>query len=56
MSKRWSYKVVQVKQKWSGIKPADIEATLAPLGQLGWELVSSVHTGLVVLLYLKKEQ
>lgn len=56
MSKRWSYKAVQVKQKWSGIQPADIEATLTPLGQLGWELVSCVHAGLVVQLYLKKEQ
>ena len=55
MSRRWSYKVVEVKHRWTGLKSADNEATLATHGQLGWELVSAVHSGLLVLLYLKKE-
>ena len=33
MSKRWAYKVVEVKPQWLGIKPKQIEETLAPHGQ-----------------------
>ena len=32
MSKRWSYKVVEVKPQWLGIKPKQLEETLAALG------------------------
>ena len=55
MSKHWAYKVVEVKPQWLGIKPKQIEETLAPHGQQGWELVSVVHNGINALLYLKKE-
>ena len=55
MSKRWSYKVVEVKPQWLGIKPKQLEETLAPLGQQGWELVSVISHGVGTLLYLKKE-
>ncbi len=55
MSKRWLYKVVMVKPQFLGLKPEQIEATLASLGQQGWELVSVVQNGMNVNLYLKKE-
>jgi hypothetical protein len=55
MSKRWSYKVVEVKPQWLGIKPKQMEETLAALGQQGWELVSVAHVGMTVYLYLKKD-
>lgn len=54
MSTRWQYKIVEVKAGFLGLKPASIEATLTPLGQQGWELVSVVQHGLAALLYLKK--
>lgn len=56
MSKRWQYKVVDVKATWSGMKPADIEEKMNPLGQQGWELVAAVQQGTTVRLYLKREQ
>lgn len=55
MSKRWSYKVVEVKPNWMGLKQKHFEETLASLGQQGWELVSVMPNGLGALLYLKKE-
>lgn len=55
MSKRWLYKVVMVKPKFLGLNPEQIEATLASLGQQGWELVSVVQLGMGATLYLKKE-
>lgn len=55
MSKRWLYKVVVVKPQFLGLKPEQVESTLASLGQQGWELVSVVQTGMNVTLYLKKE-
>lgn len=54
MSNRWNYKVVEVKPHWMGVKPKQIEETLAPLGALGWELVGVSHLGLSAFLYLKK--
>lgn len=56
MSKRWQYKVVEVKASFTGIKSAQVEEKLAQLGTQGWELVSVVQHGLAVWLYLKKEQ
>lgn len=53
--KRWTYKVVQVKPSWRGIAPGTAEATLAQLGQQGWELVNAVQMGMSTWLYLKKE-
>jgi hypothetical protein len=55
VSKRWLYKVVVVKPQFLGLKPEQVESTLASLGQQGWELVSVVQTGMNVTLYLKKE-
>ena len=55
MSKRWAYKVVEVKPQWLGLKAEQIEGTLAQLGQQGWELVSVAAHGVGALLYLKKE-
>lgn len=55
MSKRWSYKVVEVKPQWLGVKPKQLEEALAVLGQQGWELVSVMTTGVNAMLYLKKE-
>ncbi|MHC9086506.1 DUF4177 domain-containing protein [Luteimonas sp. RIT-PG2_3] len=52
MSKRWQYKVVEVKPTWLGVKPEHIEAQL---GLQGWELVSVTPHGMGVRLYLKKE-
>ena len=55
MSKRWSYKVVEMKPQWLGIKPKQSEETLAALGQQGWELVSVTSNGMNAMLYLTKE-
>jgi hypothetical protein len=54
MSTRWSYKVVEVKSKFFGLKPAAVEDTLNQLGLQGWELVSVVEAGMKIWLYLKK--
>lgn len=54
MSERWSYKVVEVKSDFTGLKPAKIEDALNQLGLQGWELVSVLASGLNVRLYLKK--
>ncbi|AXK72378.1 DUF4177 domain-containing protein [Lysobacter sp. TY2-98] len=53
--RRWSYKVVQVKPRMLGLRTEDVEATLAQLGQAGWELVNAVQAGLYTWLYMKKE-
>ncbi len=56
MSRRWSYKVVEVKGNWTGMKAGDAEEALVPLGLQGWELVAVVPFGTSVRLYLKREQ
>lgn len=59
MSKRWSYKVVEVKVKlFAGALSARVQQELDKLGPQGWELVSVVQASPVdsVRLYLKKEQ
>lgn len=53
MSTRWNYKVVEVTQ-WMGTKPKKIEEVVAPLGQLGWELVAVTQVAATSLLYFKK--
>ena len=53
MSTRWNYKVVEVTQ-WMGTKPKKIEDVIAPLGQLGWELVAVTQVAATSMLYLKK--
>lgn len=55
MSKRWNYKVVEVKPTWLGLKPKQLEDALSQLGAMGWELVSVTQTGMAAFLYLKKE-
>lgn len=52
-STRWLYKVVDVTQ-WMGTKPKKIEEVIAPLGQLGWELVAVTQVAASTVLYLKK--
>lgn len=52
-SNRWQYKVVEVTQ-WMGTKPKKIEELIAPLGQLGWELVAVTQVAAQTVLYLKK--
>ena len=37
-----------------GIKPKKIEELVAPLGQLGWELVSVTQVAAQTILYFKK--
>ncbi|MDH5834892.1 DUF4177 domain-containing protein [Luteimonas kalidii] len=56
MSKRWQYKVVELKGSFLGLQAPAIEEKLAQLGAQGWELVSAVPHGMAVRLYLKKEQ
>lgn len=53
MSTRWNYKVVEISQ-WMGTKPKKIEELIAPLGQLGWELVAVTQESASTVLYLKK--
>ena len=53
MNTRWQYKVVEVTQ-WMGIKPKKIEELVAPLGQLGLELVSVTQVAAQTILYFKK--
>jgi hypothetical protein len=53
VSTRWNYKVVEVTQ-WMGTKPKKIEETIAPLGQLGWELVAVTQVAATSILYFKK--
>ena len=55
MSSRWNYKVVEVKPNWLSITPKMIEEALAPLGSMGWELVSVNQVATSTFLYLKKE-
>ena len=55
MTRRWQYRIHEIKPKFLGLKPADIEEDLSRLGQHGWELVSVVQAGMVVRCYLKKE-
>lgn len=55
MSSRFIYKVVEVKPKWLSVTPKMIEDVLAPLGSMGWELVSVTHLATNTYLYLKKE-
>ena len=57
MSTRWNYQVVEIKVQMFG-KPMTERAQqeLTRLGQLGWELVSSVQTNAMdsIRLFLKK--
>lgn len=55
MSKRWSYKIVEVKPYFFGPKPAAVAEVLNQHGVQGWELVSVVQAGMRVWLYLEKE-
>ncbi len=56
MSTRWNYKVMsRSSRKWLSVTPKQIEEALAPLGSMGWELVSVTHIATTTYLYLKKE-
>ena len=55
MSRKWSYKVVDVKATWVIVKTELVQETLNQLGLQGWELVSTQLSGTTVRLYLKRE-
>ncbi len=55
MNSRWSYKVIELKPGFLGMKTDAAEEALNQLGLQGWELVSVVQAGMRVWLYLKKE-
>jgi hypothetical protein len=52
---RWTYKVVDVKPSFLGFKAENIQETLNQLGTQGWELVNILNIGMVIRLFLKKE-
>ena len=54
MSSRWSYKVVELKPSFLGLKAEVVQDALNQLGAQGWELVSVEKMGLALRLYLKK--
>ena len=45
--------MVEISQ-WMGTKPKKIEETIAPLGQLDWELVAVTMVAATSILYFKK--
>lgn len=57
MSTRWAYHVAEIKMQLFGASMTDrVQAELTRLGQLGWELVSSVQSSSAdsIRLFLKK--
>ena len=56
MNTKWTYKIVEVKPSFTGLKRESIEEQLNLLGSQGWELVSVHHNGLGAWLYVKKGQ
>lgn len=56
MNRRWSYKLVEVKPSFLGLKSSEVEEALNQLGLQGWELVSVANIGMTIRLYMKKEQ
>lgn len=56
MSRRWSYKVVELKATFLGLKADTVQQALNQWGAQGWELVTVQNQGLTLRLYLKKEQ
>lgn len=56
MSRRWNYKVVELKPTWRGSVTVEAaEAEMSQWGQQGWELVSTVLVGISLRLFFKKE-
>lgn len=56
MSTRWNYQVVEIKPGFMGtLKPGVIQETLVRQGQLGWELVQLMRTGMTMLAVFKRE-
>jgi len=53
MSRRWSYKVVELKSTFLGLKAEAVQA-LNQWGAQGWELVNVQNQGLNLRLYLKR--
>jgi hypothetical protein len=57
MSTRWNYHVAEIKMQLFGASMTDrVQAELTRLGQLGWELVSSVQSSSAdsIRLFLKR--
>ena len=55
MSRKWTYKVVELKAPFLVLKTEVVQDTLNQLGLQGWELVSTLAYGTSVRLFLKKE-
>lgn len=55
MSRRWTYRVVEVKAPFLTLKTDLVQDTCNQLGQQGWELVSTMPYGTSVRLFFKKE-
>ena len=55
MSRKWTYKVVEVKAPFLTLKTEVLQETLNQLGLQGWDLVSTLAYGPSVRLFLKKE-
>lgn len=56
MSTRWSYKVVELKSSFLGLKAEAVQQALNQWGLQGWELVSVQNQGLNLRLYLKRAE
>ena len=54
MSRRWSYKVVELKSTFLGLKAEAVQQALNQWGAQGWELVNVQNQGLNLRLYLKR--
>jgi len=55
MSRRYAYKVVDVKATFLDVKAKVVEETLNQLGLQGWELVTAQQVSMSIRLYLRKE-
>ena len=53
-SSRWTYKVVDLKPGFLGLKPDAVQDALNQLGAQGWELVTVQPHGLTLRLFMKK--
>ena len=55
MSKKWTYKVVEIDPGFLGTNPRKVEELLNEFGGKGWELVTANKEGSFWQLVLKKQ-
>lgn len=55
MSRKWTYKVVELEPGFRGVRPEQVEDALNELGAKGWELVTANKEASFWQLVLKKE-